>query len=288
MTSASRGFGAAFRLTLITADPGLAADADAAGVNRIGVDFEHLGKAERQAGHDTRISRHGWSDLAAIAGAVRQAAVFARLNPVHSGTADEVERALGLGASVLMLPCFATAGEVEQFLCCVRGRARVVILVELAAAVMRIREILAVEGIDEVMLGLNDLHLQFRVGNHFEVLASPVVDMLASEVRSKGLSLAVGGVGRVGDTTLPVRADLVLAQYPRLGATGAWLARSFLGGLPASGTLADSVCALRTRLDEWGAASAEELESARIELARAAAAWSRADTSRVTQRGRRD
>ena len=41
---------APFRLTLWTADAALAARADAAGVDRIGVDLDRLGKAERQAG----------------------------------------------------------------------------------------------------------------------------------------------------------------------------------------------------------------------------------------------
>src|SRR6266568_2605998 len=93
-------FGEAFRLTLITADPMLAAQADRAAVDRIGVDLEHLGKAERQAGHDTRLSYHDWEDLAAIARVVRRAALFVRLNPVYPGTRAEIETALDLGAAV--------------------------------------------------------------------------------------------------------------------------------------------------------------------------------------------
>jgi citrate lyase beta subunit len=265
--------GADFRLTLITADPGLAAEADAAGVNRIGIDLEHLEKAERQAGRDTRISRHRWTDLLTVARVIRRARPFVRINPVHPGTAEEVETAIGFGAAVVMLPYFSTVHEVERFIQAVDGRASAVILVEQAAAVARIRDILAVGGIDEVMLGLNDLHLQFRVRNHFEMLVSPVVDMLASEVHAKGLPLAIGGVARADDASLPVSGDLVLAQYPRLGATGAWIARSFLSNLPASVSLADAVGALRNRLEEWACAPADTLTGARAELALAASAW---------------
>src|SRR5690606_24090581 len=132
-----------------------------------GVDLEYLGKAEGQRGRDTRISRHGWRDLEIVRGAAGRAEMFDRISPGHPGTRDEIEIALSGGATVLMLPNFESAAEVARFADAVRRRARVVILVERAAAVARIREILDVGGVDEVMLGLNDLHLEFRLANHF-------------------------------------------------------------------------------------------------------------------------
>ena len=271
MSSAGTAFGDDFRLTLITADPALAIVADSVGIDRIGVDLEHLGKAERQAGLDTRQSGHSLDDLTAIAGVVRRAAVFARINPVHSGTEAEIETALAYGAGVLMLPSFRTAGEVETFVRAVRGRAHVVILVELAPAVARIREILEVAGIDEVMIGLNDLHLQFGVANPFEMLASPVVEMLSAEVRRKGIPLGLGGLGRIDDTGLPVNPDLIYAQYPRLGATRAWISRSFTRD---PGTdFVQGIGELRARLAYWFACSAGDLDGARRDLIRAAAQW---------------
>jgi hypothetical protein len=269
-TRAAR-FGNDFRLTLITNDRQLAADADRAGVDRVGIDLERLGKADRQAGHDTRLSQHGWDDLSKIVQSVHQADIFVRINPVCPETPAEIETALELGAAVLMLPSFQTAAEVATFVTAVRGRAHVIILVELAPAITRIREILSVPGVDEVMLGLNDLYLQLGVSNPFEVLASPVVDMLAAEVLRKGLPLGIGGVGRVDDTSLPVPTDLVYAQLPRLGATGAWIARSFSNSLPAQWNFTEAILALRKRLSEWSAASPEALECAREELARKAA-----------------
>ena len=58
-------FGDDFRFTLITNDPALAARADRAGVDIIGVDIERLNKAARQ-GHikRARISDHELADLA--------------------------------------------------------------------------------------------------------------------------------------------------------------------------------------------------------------------------------
>jgi citrate lyase beta subunit len=263
-------FGDEFRLILITNDPVLAAEADAAGVDRVGVDLERLGKAERQAQEDTRLSEHRLDDLAALARALTKADLFVRLNPLGPGTPREIETALQCGAEVLMLPFFRAASEVERFVRLTDGRAHTVILIETAPAVLRVREVLAVSGIGEVMLGLNDLRLQFGVRSHFEVLASPLADMLAGEVRRAGLPLAVGGVARADDVGLPVAPDLVYAQFPRLGATGAWLARSFLRDLPAGWQFAPAVKAVRRRLGHWAGASAAELERARADLARQA------------------
>jgi citrate lyase beta subunit len=271
-TRAAR-FGEAFRLTLITNEPQLAADADRVGVNRVGIDLECMGKAARQAGCDTRLSGHGWEDLARIAPVVRNAELFVRINPIHAHTAREIETALELGARVLMLPSFRTADEVSEFIRIVGRRARVMILVELAPAVTRIREILAVPGIDEVMIGLNDLRLELGVANHFEVLASPLIDMLAAEVRRKGLPLGIGGVGRVDDASLPVPSDLVHAQYPRLGASGAWIARSFFKTQNRNVDFGRQVQAIRKRLNDWAQAPPDVLERAREDLARLAAAW---------------
>jgi hypothetical protein len=77
----------------------------------------------------------------------------------------------------------------------------------------------------------------------------------------------------MGDATMPVPADLVYAQYPRLGATAAWLSRSFVNTLLSPDDFQPAILALRHRLNEWAAAPAEDLEYARAELARRAAAW---------------
>ena len=259
-------FGDAFRLTLLTSDPALAATADRAGVDRIGLDLERLGKAERQAGHDTRLSDHRIEDLAVIAKSINRAELFVRLNRPNAGTRDEVEAALQSGARVIMLPYFRTAAEVEAFVRHVAGRAAVIILIETASALVRIREILAVPGVGEVMAGLNDLRFELGVQNHFEVLASPLLDALAREVRAANLAFSVGGVARPDDASLPASPDLVLAQYPRLGATGAWLSRSFVKSAPPQ-DFASSVRQIRRRLDDWASAAPEALERARNELA---------------------
>ena len=194
-------FGDCFRLILLTDDPVLAAEADRACVTRIGIDIERRGKAERQAGHNTRLSQHDWPHLEAIAPVLRSARAFVRINSIHDGSSAEVETALSCGAQSIMLPFFHTAEEVAHFVRLVRGRAEVMVLIETAAALIRIREVLAVQGIDEPMIGLNDLRLTLGVANHFEVLASPLLDAACAELRRTGRPFSMGGVARASDGT---------------------------------------------------------------------------------------
>ena len=264
-------FGETFRLILLTDDPALATAADAC-VQRIGIDFEHLGKAERQAGYDTRVSRHEWSDLAEIARVLKQAKPFARLNALHDGTEAEIDTALSCGVKVLMLPFFRGREEAERFVGLVRGRAEVMCLVETAPSFVRMREILAVRGVDELMIGLNDLRLQLGVANHFEVLASPIMDGVCEVMRRDGRPFSLGGVARADDADMPIPSELVYAQYPRLGATGGLLTRAFVNGLPLA-DLPVAVATLRHRLSAWALEKSAALEAARAELARRAVDW---------------
>ena len=256
-----------FVLTAIADDPALAARADAAGVDRVGIDIERLNKPARQ-GHlpHARLSNHRLADLAALVPVLRRAALFARLNPLHGESGDEVEGALAGGAGVLMLPFFTTAAEVERFVRLVDGRARIVLLLETAAALVRLHDILAVAGIDEVMVGLNDLQLSTGIGNPFELVASDLMTLVSEQVRGRGLRFGFGGVARASDDTLPVPADLVLAQHARLRSSAAWLSRSFFAGLPDTADLGSEVARLRRRLAYWSAQPEVELERQRDRL----------------------
>ncbi len=267
MASSETGFGEGFTLTLVTDDPDLAAEADAAGVERIGIDIERLGKAGRQADHpQARISDHVLEDLARLGPVLRRARLFCRLDPPHAGTGEQVERALGEGARVLMLPYFADAADAARFVERVDGRAETVVLVETAAAAWRIELLALLDGLDEVMVGLNDLSWNMRIGNRFSLLASPLIQAMSAAVRGAGKRFSVGGLGRWDDTSLESPPDLIYAQYPRLQAQGAWLARSFYQG-PKPFDWTSAVQTLRRRLDHWAAQDAAALEDARKKLA---------------------
>jgi hypothetical protein len=223
-------------------------------VDCIGVDIERLNKSARQ-GHiaGARISDHELADLRALAPVTSRAVLFARLNALHEGSQREVESALVYGARVLMLPFFTAFEEVEQFVRLVDGRAHIVLLLETAAAAVRLHEILTICGIDEVMVGLNDLHWSVGLANPFELVVSDFMTMVSDVVRARGVRFGFGGLARAGDDGLPVPSDLVLAQHARLGSTSAWISRSFFGSTPDAINLSAEIAHLRDRLSFWGA-----------------------------------
>ena len=258
-----------FVLTLWTADPELAQDADASGVDRIGVDLERNGKAVRQRGLGTWISPHREDDLDAVGAVLSDAALFARVDPLHAGSARQVESVLARGAKVVMLPMVESARETREFVCMVGGAATVVLLVETREAIRRLPELVAVDGVDEVHLGLNDLALSLGVRNRWLVLAGDLAVEAGRAVRAAGKRFGLGAVGRPDDRGLPVPVNLVYAEYPRTGATAALLSRSFfrLGG---NDDLSAGIANLRAELKAWSRRSEAELAAAHAQLARCA------------------
>jgi hypothetical protein len=251
-------------LTLWTNDPTTARDADAAGIDRIGVDLDRLGKAKRQAGLGTWISPHTVRDLDRLRPAVARGRLFARTNPLHDGTAAEVESALAAGAEVLMLPMFRTAGDVARFVELVAGRATVVGLLETSEAVADVEAVVRVAGLDELHVGINDLALALGLRNRFRVLLSPAAELVAKAAADVGMRLGVGGIGRVSDTRLAIPPDLIYAQYPRLEASAALISRSFLDDDGCD--LGAEIRRARDRLAWWGRRSRAELGRAAREL----------------------
>ena len=257
-------YGQDFKFTLWTNDPALAARADEAGVDRIGLDLETLGKHERQKGLATWISPHREEQLPALRKVITRNKLFCRTNPINPESGGEIERLIGHGVQVLMLPMFTTPQECETFVRHVDGRAEVVLLLENRTAAERVEEIVRVAGVDDVHVGLNDLTLSLKMSNRFAVMATPLMDRIADAVRGAGIRFGVGGVGRVasGEDKLPIPSDLIYAQYPRLGATAALISRAFFGGEPGAIDLTAEVRKSRERLDWWNSRPLADVERA--------------------------
>ena len=209
----------------ITNDPRIAALADRAGVDRIFLDLETVGKQLRQGGMNTVQSDHTLADIRAVRPAVKHAELMVRVNPIYDWSREEIEAALAAGADTLMLPFFRTANQAEHFLSMVNGRARTILLVETPEAVENLDEILALPGIDECHIGLNDLHLGYGRKFMFELLADGTVDAIAEKFKAHGIPFGIGGIARLGRGTLP--AERILAEHVRLGSQAVILSRSF-------------------------------------------------------------
>ena len=218
-------------LMYITNDPAVARIAEASGVDRIWVDMEFIGKSDRQGGMDTVQLHHTIDDIRAIRAAVTKAEIIVRVNPIHEATLDygdsawEIPAAIDAGADVVMLPFFKTVDEVKIFIDLVDGRAKTMLLVETPEAVEIIDDILALDGIDEIHIGLNDLSLGYGMKFMFELLADGTVERLCRKFHEKGIPYGFGGIAALGKGMLP--AENVIREHYRLGSTRAILSRSF-------------------------------------------------------------
>lgn len=223
----------ALGLMYITNNPQVAAIAQTAGVDRIFVDMEYIGKEERQAGMNTVKSHHTYQDIKNISAVTRNgnSRLLVRVNPMHEAAKDycsskeEIETAVSCGADIIMLPMFKTCKEVESFLNIAYGKAKTMLLLETKEAAQKIDEIIAVGGFDEIHIGLNDLHLAYGKKFMFELLSDGTVDRLAYKLNSNAIRFGFGGIARIGYGTLP--AEYIIAEHYRLNSQSAILSRSF-------------------------------------------------------------
>jgi hypothetical protein len=144
------------------------------------------------------------------------------------------------------------AAEVERFASIVRERDEVVLLLETEAAGQRIDDIVTVDGVAEVHVGINDLALSVGARTRFEPLVHGLLDHVSDCVRRAGLRFGIGGIARIDDETLPIPPDLIYAQYVRLGATAALVSRVFVRPDDAA-ALTQDIARSRQRLAWWQA-----------------------------------
>ena len=218
-------------LMYITNRPEIAQIVENAGVQRVFIDMEYIGKTDRQGGMDTVQSHHTVEDIRKVRSVLKHTKIMARCNPIHDATEkyssskDEIDAAIEAGADILMLPYFKTVNEVREFIRLVDGRAKTLPLVETPEAVACIDEILELDGIDEIFVGLNDLSLGYGMKFMFQLLADGTVEMLCNKFKAKGIPYGFGGIASLGKGMLP--SERVIAEHYRLGSTCAILSRSF-------------------------------------------------------------
>ena len=213
------------KLMMITGDPGLAAFATACGVQRIFVDLEINGKFERQGHRDTLISHHTMADVARVRASIKGHQLLVRLNPDYAGSEAEIEAAIAAGADILMLPMFTDLSAIRHFTKLINGRCKFIPLIETPAAAMLVPELVREPGIDELFVGLNDLHMALGLDFMFELLADGTVERIAACCRNAGMAFGFGGIARMEEGHLPGKQ--VLAEHIRLGSSSVILSRTF-------------------------------------------------------------
>ena len=221
----------ALKLMYITNRPEIAQIAETAGVDRIFIDLEYIGKADRQGGMDTVQSRHTLDDVKRISEAITTAELLVRVNPIHdareayASSEEEIGTAIDNGADIVMLPFYKTVDEVKRFLSAVGGRAKTMLLLETPEAVDIVDDLLCLEGIDSIHIGLNDLSLGYGKKFMFELLTDGTVERLCTKFREKNIPYGFGGIASLGNGMIP--AEMIIKEHYRLGSTCAILSRSF-------------------------------------------------------------
>ncbi len=215
----------ALTLMYITNHPVVAQIAQSYGVDRIWIDLETLGKEARQKNLNTVKSHHTIDDIRSLSPLLDTSELLVRINPWNEHSVEEIEAVVAAGADRIMLPMWRTAEEVERFLAAVAGRTKVSLLLETREAEDCLDSVLALSGIDEIHIGLNDLHLSYGLIFMFELLSNGTVETICNKIRARGIPYGFGGIARIGEGLLP--AEKIIMEHYRLGSTRTILSRSF-------------------------------------------------------------
>lgn len=260
------------KLMILAADPQSAIDAQNAGIDRIFYDLEYIGKEARQHGRNTVKSMNSIDDIPTIRAVLKESKLLVRTNPIHANTKYEIDKSIEYGADILMLPMVMDQHDVEQYVEYVAGRAKVCIMIETAAAMARLDKILAVPGVDEIFIGLNDLHISMGLTFMFELLSDGIVEYIANKCNKVNIPFGFGGIARIGEGDLP--SDNILGEHVRLGSTSVILSRTFKGVIGVDKNahpinLEEEVTKVRTRLKEIEMWNKEEYIQNKIKITEA-------------------
>lgn len=213
------------KLMFITNNIKVAEIAQDYGVDRIWIDLESLGKEERQKNMNTVKSKHKIEDIKKIKPILKKSELLVRVNPINLNSEKEIEKVIEAGADIIMLPMWKSKEEVELFLAYVNKRVRTTLLLETREGVECLDDILIMGGFDEIHIGLNDLHLSYKLSFMFELLSNGIVEKICKKIQGYNIPFGFGGISKLGDGLLP--AEQILIEHYNLKSTRVILSRGF-------------------------------------------------------------
>lgn len=208
----------------VTNNPEVALIAEESGVDRIWIDLEFEGKAERQKG-DTLKSSHTVDDIKIIRRIIKKAELIVRINPWGERAKKELEKAIEYGADIIMLPMWKTTNEVKEFIHAVNHRCKTMLLLETKEAETVLDDVLNIPGIDEIHIGINDLSISYGASHMFEMILNGNVERIIKKVENKNIPVGFGGIAKLDGSPIPAR--LLIAEHYKLKSSIAILSRSF-------------------------------------------------------------
>jgi hypothetical protein len=199
--------------------------AQEAGIDRIMIDLEIKGKKKRQKNLGSVISNHSYRDIKNLRKLIKNSELMVRINPLNKYSQSEVKKVIELGADRIMLPMFRSKNEVKKIINFINGQVPLTLLLETSTAVLRLSNILELKGIDDVHIGLNDLHIDLKLQNMFEIFNTGFLDFTVKKLHKAKVPFGIGGVSRIGDGAVP--SNLILSEHKRLGSSRVIISRSF-------------------------------------------------------------
>ncbi|MAZ80136.1 MAG: aldolase [Gammaproteobacteria bacterium] len=189
------------------------------------VDLEILGKEERQGHLDTVKSSLNIDDVIRIRRAAPNANILVRLNPLNDNSQYEIDLAINNGADSIMIPMFHSLDDVNNFMKIINGRVKAVPLFETIDSIKALPEIISKIPLEQIHIGLNDLHLEQKKDFLFEPLSDGFLEEACDALRSSDVKFGIGGIARAGEGLLS--PEYILGEHVRLGSSVAILSRAF-------------------------------------------------------------
>ncbi|MDF1732992.1 MAG: aldolase/citrate lyase family protein [Minwuia sp.] len=253
-------------LMLIPESPEMAQAALSAGVDRLFLDLERAGKQTRQ-GTGTWISTQSMEDIARYRDAFPDTHILVRTDPWPDLAPEQLEGVLAAGVQQVMLPMIRSAADAAAMCRAIAGRLPLVPLIETVASAEALKQIAALDGVEAIYIGLNDLHLDRGDSFMFQPLADGTVERLARVVGSARKPFGFGGMARLGHGDLD--AELILAEHVRLGSTSVMLSRKFKDRATGPFDWQGEIGRIRHAVERLARRSADEAENDRLRLVEA-------------------
>ena len=203
------------------------------------VDLEYLGKYERQGHLDTVKTSLKFDDVKRIREAAPSSNILVRINPLNKDTEKEVDSVIANGADSIMLPMFSSLDEIKIFIEIVNNRVKVVPLFETSKSIEILPEIISKLRIEQIHIGLNDLHLDQGKNFLFEPLSDGFLEESCRILRKSKIKFGIGGIARAGQGLLS--PEFILGEHVRLGSSVAILSRAFHNNADSVDKLKNSI-----------------------------------------------
>ena len=109
----------------------------------------------------------------------------------------------------------------------VKGRSRTIALVETMSSFMRLPEIVKIKGLDSVHIGLNDLSLDLKFDDMFEIVTNEWMEIICENFFLKK-EVNFGGISTLNDLGCKYSAKEILKHHKRCNSNSILSRRFFI------------------------------------------------------------